>query len=171
MRYFRRRVCPDDSTGLIRRQRIWLAKIHPWTKKPPRRGVGTDGWSAVGQRLVNGWSTVGQRLVNGWSTCKMEQSERGGIDFRRAKPADPSARARARARARYLKKHAAHFFMRESLEQKIANLLLRCAQWTNLGGGVFQNFGDRVTHTGPRGGASGAPAGHKRGTSGALAGH
>ncbi len=37
-------------------------------KKPPRRGVGTGGWSAVGQRLVNGRSTVGQRSVNGRST-------------------------------------------------------------------------------------------------------
>ncbi len=69
LRYFRRRGCPDDSNGLIRRHRIWLAKIHPWAKKkPPRRGVGTGGWSAVGQRLVNGRSTVGQRSVNGRST-------------------------------------------------------------------------------------------------------
>ncbi len=80
---------------------------------------------------------------------KMAQSERGGLDFGRAKPADPSARARARARARYLKKHAARFAMRESLEQKFANLLLRCAQWTNLCGGIFPFLGDRVTHTGP----------------------
>ncbi len=40
----------------------------------------------------------------------MAQSERGGLDFGRAKPADPSARARARARARYLKKPRRPFF-------------------------------------------------------------
>ena len=61
---------------------------------------------------------------------------RGGLDFGRAKPADPSARARARA---ILKNHAAHFFPTESLEQKVKNLLLMCAQWTNLGG-VILNF-------------------------------
>ena len=43
-------------------------KSIPGPKKPPRRGVGTGGWSAVGQRLVNGRSTVGQRSVNGRST-------------------------------------------------------------------------------------------------------
>ncbi len=46
----------------------------------------------------------------------------------------------ARAGARYLKKRAASFFTRESLEQKCGNLLLMCAQWTNLGGVVFQFF-------------------------------
>ncbi len=47
----------------------------------------------------------------------------------------------ARARARYLKKRAASFFTRESLEQKCENLLLMCAQWTNLGGVIFHFFG------------------------------
>ena len=47
------------------------------------------------------------------------------------------ARARARARARYLKKRAASFLTRESLEQKCGNLWLMCAQWTNLGGVIF----------------------------------
>ena len=70
----------------------------------------------------------------------MAQSARGGLDFGRAKPADPSARARARARARYLKKRAASFSTRESLGQKFGNLLLMCAQWTNLGGVIFQFF-------------------------------
>ncbi len=67
----------------------------------------------------------------------MAQSERGGLDFGRAKPADPSARARARARARYLKKPRRPFSPTESLEQKFKKLLLMCAQWTNLGGVIF----------------------------------
>ena len=70
----------------------------------------------------------------------MAQSERGGLDFGRAKPADPSARARARARARYLKKPRRPFSPTESLEQKIANVLLMCAQWTNLGGVILIFF-------------------------------
>jgi hypothetical protein len=49
----------------------------------------------------------------------------------------PRTRPRARARARYLKKRAASFLTRESLEQKCENLLLMCAQWTNLGGVIF----------------------------------
>ena len=52
----------------------------------------------------------------------------------------PRTRPRARARARYLKKRAASFLTRESLEQKCENLLLMCAQWTNLGGVIFQFF-------------------------------
>ncbi len=53
----------------------------------------------------------------------------------------PRTRPRARARARaILKNHAAHFSPTESLEQKSGNLLLMCAQWTNLGGVIFQFF-------------------------------
>ena len=63
----------------------------------------------------------------------MAQSERGGLDFGRAKPADPSARARAR----YFKKPRRPFFPDGKPRTKIANLLLMCAQWTNLGGVIF----------------------------------
>ncbi len=45
--------------------------------------------------------------------------------------------ARGPVRARYLKKRAASFLTGESLEQKCENLLLMCAQWTNLGGVIF----------------------------------
>ncbi len=55
-------------------------------------------------------------------------------------PRTPRARARARARARYLKKPAASFSTRKGLGQKCENLLLMCAQWTNLGGVIFQLF-------------------------------
>ena len=58
-------MTPMDLSGATG---FGLQKAIPGPKKPPRRGVATGGWSAVGQRLVNGWSTVGQRLVNGRST-------------------------------------------------------------------------------------------------------
>jgi hypothetical protein len=65
----------------------------------------------------------------------MAQSARGGLHFGRAKPADPP-----RARARYLKKPAASFSTRKGLGQKCENLLLMCAQWTNLGGVILIFF-------------------------------
>jgi len=150
LRYFRRRVCPDDSTGLIRRQRIWLAKIHPWTKKPPRRGVGTDGWSAVGQRLVNGWSTVGQRLVNGWSTVGQHAkwsnlSVAALILGARSPRTRPRARARARARA-ILKKTRRPFFHERKSRTKFRKFVAQMCPMDKSGWGYFSFFW-RLGHT------------------------
>ena len=56
----------------------------------------------------------------------MAQSERGGLDFGRAKPADPSARARARARARYLKNLRLQFFSRGKVSNKNSKICCSC---------------------------------------------
>ncbi len=84
--------------------------------------------------------TIVCQIYKMYQMCKMAQSERGGLDFGRAKPAGPSARARARARARYLKKPRRPFSPDGKPRTKNRNLLLMCAQWTNLGGVIFILF-------------------------------
>ena len=59
-----------------------------------------------------------------------------------------SPRTRPRARALSSKKYPGSPRW-EDLEQKFANLLLSCAQWTHPGRGIFQYFGDQVTQVGP----------------------
>ena len=53
------------------------------------------------------------------------------------------------ARARFRQKKCPQFFPVGKPRTKFANLLLRCAQWTHLGSGIFHFFRDRVTHPGP----------------------
>ena len=75
----------------------------------------------------------------------MAQSERGGLDFRRAKPADPSARARARARA-ILKKTRRPFSHEGKSRTKIRKFVAQMCPMDKSGWGYFSFFG-RLGHT------------------------
>ena len=67
----------------------------------------------------------------------MAQSERGGLDFRRAKPADPSARARARA---ILKKKRRPFFHEGKSRTKIRKFVAQMCPMDKSGWGYFTIF-------------------------------
>ena len=83
----------------------------------------------------------------------MAQSERGGIDFWRAKPTDPSARARARARARYLKKTRRPCFHEGKPRTKIRKFVAQMCPMDKSGWGYFSIFWrPGHTHGTPEGG-------------------
>ncbi len=66
----------------------------------------------------------------------MAQSERGGLDFGRAKPADPSARARAR----YLKNLRLQFFSRGKVSNKNSKIGCSCVPNGQIWVGSLFNF-------------------------------
>ena len=66
----------------------------------------------------------------------MAQSARGGLDFGRAKPADPSARARARA----ILKNAPPVFSRGKVSDKNSGICCSCVPNGQIWVGSFPNF-------------------------------
>ena len=85
-----------------------------------------------------------------YQMCKMAQSERGGLDFGRAKPADPSARARA------ILKNAARFFHEGKSRTKIRKFVAQMCPMDKSGWGYFQLFWrPGHTHRTPEGGVGG----------------
>ena len=85
----------------------------------------------------------------------MAQSERGGLDFGRAKPADPSARARARA----ILKDAARFFHEGKSRTKIRKFVAQMCPMDKSGWGYFSFFWrPGRTHGTPEGGLEEEPS-------------
>ena len=118
---------------------LWAGALHPATIGPhclpivPRSNISSAGGATTLRAALPGRKgrraarvCIGTPIVPEmykcnqmyWINQNMPPSERGGIYFGAARPADPSARARARARARFRQKMAPGFSRWKSPEQK-----------------------------------------------------
>ena len=151
---------------LVARNILWVGALHPGPIGPrcptmlPGSNIRSRGAATaprVALHVLRGWrvARVHRRAnptPNALHATKCTQYTKihrplSVADFNlRRESRGPSARARARA---FVKKSVPSFSRWGSLGQKFANLLLRCAQWTHLGSGIFHFFRDRVTHPGP----------------------